>query len=352
MELVTGVGGTDHVGSEDFGAYNAYTYGKDTYVLSGCDTEVIDANTVRVKAGELLAQGRHIRIRGYEDLPIQSGSSGRNRVDLVVIRYTKDASGIEDAPLVVIPGAPVTGTPSEPSYVQGSILAGDLQVDIPVFKVSVSGISAPTVTRLIPKRGSMIEEVDKKSNSGHTHPASDIASGTLPASRGGTGQTSLQATRNAMGLGNTTGALPIANGGTGATTSAAAYKNITGQTKDFDTENNIDTWVPVFASSKIQHRDIPTQYNSDHWDFVSVPCGDGSIGVFRRGGYVFISLNDVMTYGPTQGSPVYSTYLPSGYRPSRKVHVDGVFVETNGCISWQENDLKSYYPSISYALVS
>ena len=37
----------------------------------------------------------------------------------------------------------------------------------------------------------------------------------LPASKGGTGQTSLQATRNAMGLGDTTGALPVANGGTG-----------------------------------------------------------------------------------------------------------------------------------------
>ena len=40
----------------------------------------------------------------------------------------------------------------------------------------------------------------------------------LSAANGGTGQSSLQATRNAMGLGNTTGALPIANGGTGKTT--------------------------------------------------------------------------------------------------------------------------------------
>ena len=46
--------------------------------------------------------------------------------------------------------------------------------------------------------------------------------GTLPADMGGTGNTSLQATRNSMGLGNTTGALPIANGGTGATTAENA----------------------------------------------------------------------------------------------------------------------------------
>ncbi|MCL2562962.1 MAG: collagen-like protein [Oscillospiraceae bacterium] len=60
----------------------------------------------------------------------------------------------------------------------------------------------------------------------HTHNAADIAAGTLPAARGGTGHTTLQATRNAMGLGNTTGALPLANGGTGATTAAAARTNL------------------------------------------------------------------------------------------------------------------------------
>lgn len=42
----------------------------------------------------------------------------------------------------------------------------------------------------------------------------------LPVSKGGTGQTTLAAARNAMGLGNTTGALPVANGGTGQTSLA------------------------------------------------------------------------------------------------------------------------------------
>lgn len=82
--------------------------------------------------------------------------------------------------------------------------------------------------------------IANKSDAGHTHSASDITSGTfdvsripdlstskltegtLPVDRGGTGQATLQATRNAMGLGDTTGALPIANGGTGATTASGA----------------------------------------------------------------------------------------------------------------------------------
>ena len=41
--------------------------------------------------------------------------------------------------------------------------------------------------------------------------------GVLPVAQGGTGQSSLQAFRDALGLGNTTGALPIANGGTAKT---------------------------------------------------------------------------------------------------------------------------------------
>ena len=52
--------------------------------------------------------------------------------------------------------------------------------------------------------------------------------GTLGAGNGGTGQTSLQATRNAMGLGNTTGALPIANGGTGKTNADDAILALNG----------------------------------------------------------------------------------------------------------------------------
>ena len=48
----------------------------------------------------------------------------------------------------------------------------------------------------------------------------------LSPAYGGTGYTSLQATRNAMGLGNTSGALPIENGGTGKTTAADALKNL------------------------------------------------------------------------------------------------------------------------------
>lgn len=52
------------------------------------------------------------------------------------------------------------------------------------------------------------------------------STGTLAIANGGTGATTAAGIRNAIGLGNTTGAVPIANGGTGATTAAGAKTNL------------------------------------------------------------------------------------------------------------------------------
>lgn len=56
----------------------------------------------------------------------------------------------------------------------------------------------------------------------------NMNAGVLSPARGGTGQTSLQATRNAMGLGNTISYLPLANGGTGRNNGIAAGNVLTG----------------------------------------------------------------------------------------------------------------------------
>lgn len=82
---------------------------------------------------------------------------------------------------------------------------------------------------------------------GHKPALTDL-SGTLAAGHGGTGQTSLQATRNAMGLGNTTGALPIANGGTGqtgVTVQGTINTVVTSQTNVTVTAVNARKWGPV-----------------------------------------------------------------------------------------------------------
>lgn len=81
-ELITGRGGTDHVDSEDLGAFNAVTLGDGTYILSGCSMTMKTATTLHIAAGELLMQGRHVRIRGAgEDVDVAVGTTGYNRND-------------------------------------------------------------------------------------------------------------------------------------------------------------------------------------------------------------------------------------------------------------------------------
>jgi hypothetical protein len=78
--------------------------------------------------------------------------------------------------------------------------------------------------------------------------------GALPVANGGTGQTSLQAARNAMGLGNTTGELPVANGGTGASTAAGARANLGAACGVYDTSGEIDTGNDWIDGKRIYRR--------------------------------------------------------------------------------------------------
>lgn len=78
-----------------------------------------------------------------------------------------------------------------------------------------------------------------KAAASHNHSAANITSGTLPITRGGTGQTTAAGIRNSLGLGNTTGALPVANGGTGQTT-LSGVKSALGVTA---LENNFENII-------------------------------------------------------------------------------------------------------------
>lgn len=208
VELITGVGGTDHVGSEDFGEYQASTYGPGRYVLNGCEAEVVDSNTIRIAEGNMLLDGRHARVKGSEDIAIQSGTVGRNRKDLIAIRYTKDKDGIEDSPLAAIVGTPTEGEATVPSYIQGNIRSGDVAVDIPLYEISIEGLAVGEPKLLLETSGDMLALLAGKSDKGHTHAAADV--GALPVTGGAmTGNIVLKSTADTDG-----GAPPSNNFGT------------------------------------------------------------------------------------------------------------------------------------------
>lgn len=140
-ELITGRGGTDHVDSEDFGAFNAVTLGDGTYILSGCSMAMKTASTLHIAAGELLMQGRHVRIKGAgEDIDVAVGTTGYNRNDLVVLHY-KQEGGIESVSVEVVAGTPTTGAASDPELGGGSILNGDAEAYVAIARVPIVGLA-------------------------------------------------------------------------------------------------------------------------------------------------------------------------------------------------------------------
>lgn len=145
IELITGIGGTNHVDSEDVGALNAELIGNGNYLLSGCEVTMTDANTCHVAAGELLLQGRHVRIKGAgEDVSIGNGQAGYNQRYLICLVYSKATSGIETVGLQAFAGAKTTGTATDPAVAAGSILGGDTNVVVPLARLELTGLSVGT----------------------------------------------------------------------------------------------------------------------------------------------------------------------------------------------------------------
>lgn len=164
LHLVTGHAGTAHVTAADHGSLNAAIFGEDQYVLnrgSKFATTVISNNSIRVADGDIIMQGRHIRLNegSYVDLSIGNGTQGMFRNDLIVVRYTKDSiSGIEDCNLVVIKGTASTGSATDPEYTVGDIINDHVLIaDMPLFRVPLDGLNVQTPVALF-EEASFIKE--------------------------------------------------------------------------------------------------------------------------------------------------------------------------------------------------
>lgn len=180
-----------HVSSGDDGALNAALFGPDLYVLSGCGASVVNSNKVTVSGGEILMHGRHIRVDASgESVTIENGAQSKKRNDLLGILYKRDTANqdVEDAPLHVLKGTPVPDIPADPAYnASASILKGDAEVFRPLYRIPIDGLSVGAPVPLYKTLDSLSEAFELIGD--HKHSASDIASGTLPLLRGGTGVT-------------------------------------------------------------------------------------------------------------------------------------------------------------------
>lgn len=152
VELITGYSGTPHIGSDDVQHLIAGIVGGGSYALDTGKKLAIavnSANSVTIDTGDaIIAGGAHVRVAAAEKLTVASGAQGVKRNDLVCLRYTKASDNKESASLVVIKGTATSGTPADPAYNKGSVIDGKATVDMPLYRLPISGVSLGTPVKL------------------------------------------------------------------------------------------------------------------------------------------------------------------------------------------------------------
>lgn len=148
MHLVTGYSGREHITAVDQAAFNAALIGTGQFVLDKgkvFEAQVISNNLVRVFDGELMMQGRFIRMNPdtYVDLTIENGAQGMKRNDLIVVRYTKDTvTGVEAVNLIVIKGTAVASNPVDPAHTEGDTTNGSAVLhDYPLWRIPLDSLT-------------------------------------------------------------------------------------------------------------------------------------------------------------------------------------------------------------------
>lgn len=182
LNLVTGRTGTAHVTSDNARAFNSQVFGTGTYLIdygAKFAPTIVDNNTVRIGNGMLIHQGTQmgIDIDSYEDVIIENGSSGYNRNDIIVMRYTKNRhTRIESISLVVRKGTPSNTIPVDPTYTTTNILDGTgLSTDVPICRVRLSSLTITSVDNLIESNSTSVLTIQELTNLVTSFSASNVS---------------------------------------------------------------------------------------------------------------------------------------------------------------------------------
>ena len=156
MNIISGYRGEPHVTSQQFRNIIIGAFGIGAHIVNGIGSElaatVISANEIEISDGLCVCEGctAEVAYGTTESVTIENGDQGMLRTDLIVARYTKEAStGVEDLQLAVIKGTPAASNPATPAYNTGSIVGGDSPVDFPLYAVHLNGISITSVNALV-----------------------------------------------------------------------------------------------------------------------------------------------------------------------------------------------------------
>ena len=182
LNLVTGYRGTAHVTADEEALKNLMTFSNFHVTENGDQLgyTLMSNNQLRIKSGDLMVQGRFVRLENYEDVTIENGTQEMQRIDLVCLRYTKDSgTGIESVALVAIKGAESAAAAEVPAHNEGIIVDGDSPVDFPLYTVTLDGLNVTEVKALFEVSKNIQEQI-----SSYTYGTEDLTAGVSELAEG------------------------------------------------------------------------------------------------------------------------------------------------------------------------
>ena len=163
IELVDGKAGTAHISSEDKAIIHQAKFGASDMVFEWGDAmscTMQSANKAVIGTGCASIQGLDWHITNPETVTIQSGSSGKNRNDVICAHYHRETStGVEKVELVAFKGVPSDGAAVDPTIPSAKILNGSADAYMPLWRIPLTGITAGTPVRLFNKRSALWDSV-------------------------------------------------------------------------------------------------------------------------------------------------------------------------------------------------
>lgn len=168
MQIITGIGESEHVTSMQHRAIFEMVIGDNSYILNKgelLEPELQSNNALKIRSGMLAHHGciSEVAPNTYDEVAIGNGSQSMKRIDLVVARYTQNAeTKVERTEWTVIQGQPVESNPVAPDYIHGNMQDGDLTDDCPVFEVHLDGIQVVEIKKLLNVLDGSLAELNRK----------------------------------------------------------------------------------------------------------------------------------------------------------------------------------------------
>ena len=151
VSIITGYTGERHITPYMDAAVNRSIFGEDGCILATgnqMSASMPTINSFVIADGAFSIQG-HVGITTGETLSVDTCATGSNRIDLVVARFTHNATTLVDAmEIVLVKGTETTSAyPTIPTINTGVIASGAATVDMVLYQINLSG-STVTFSRV------------------------------------------------------------------------------------------------------------------------------------------------------------------------------------------------------------